>query len=172
MECVRCAKKHLWPWKQFTRWMRQHPDIQVDEYLCKECVTSLRMRVHGESKTPLYGRWKAMFVRTKGQSLEANKRLYLQKGIVVCAEWHDYKNFAAWAKANGFSEELVLDRINGNGNYEPSNCRWVTSAENNRNKINPREKVYQELVASGMNPKQAAAEAYWLTFRPRKKRKE
>jgi len=167
MECVRCGKKYEWPWKQFARWLRDHPDIQVDEYLCKECVTSVRMRTHGQSKTLLYNRWKAMFARTKGQSLETNKRLYLNKGIKVCPEWHDYPAFEKWSLVNGFNEDLVLDRIDGNGHYEPTNCRWVTSKENNQNRIDYKQQKLDELIASGMNPKQAAAEIYWMFFKPR-----
>lgn len=44
--------------------------------------------------------------------------------------------FRKWALENGYSEELTIDRIDFDGIYEPSNCRWVTRAENNRNKRN------------------------------------
>jgi len=78
-----------------------------------------------------------MFVRTKGQSLEANKKYYLNKGIKVCEEWRDFKNFEKWAKANGFDPTLVIDRIDGDGNYEPANCRWVTYEVSNNNRRQP-----------------------------------
>jgi hypothetical protein len=62
---------------------------------------------------------------------------YGGRGIRVCEEWDtDFQSFYTWAIANGFSSELQLDRIDTNGNYEPSNCRWVKRQTNMRNKRN------------------------------------
>jgi hypothetical protein len=134
MECTKCGKTYEWPLKQFTRYLRNHPGCDLDNYLCKECATSKRMSGHGESGTVLYGRWKAMFARTRGQGHPNNVKYYLAKGIKVCPEWYDYKNFRKWALANGFDSKLVIDRIDGNKGYEPENCRWVTYIESNNNK--------------------------------------
>jgi hypothetical protein len=134
MVCSRCGKTYEWPSKQFMRYLRNHAVADLDKYLCKECVTSVRMQTHAESKTVLYQRWKAMFARTRGQGHPNNVKYYLNKGITVCADWYDYKNFAHWAKTNGFSPELVIDRIDGNKGYFPENCHWVTSQENNNNR--------------------------------------
>ena len=60
---------------------------------------------------------------------------YGAKGIQICEEWEkDFINFYNWAMANGYKENLSIDRINVNGNYEPSNCRWVDmkTQQNNR----------------------------------------
>jgi hypothetical protein len=67
----------------------------------------------------------------------ANKRYkyYGQKGIAVCDEWRNNKAvFCSWALENGYKKNLSVDRIDGNKNYEPSNCRWTTLTENNRNR--------------------------------------
>lgn len=62
--------------------------------------------------------------------------IYGGRGIVVCREWQSFKPFYKWALSNGYSTGLQIDRINTNGNYEPSNCRWVTPKENSQNKRN------------------------------------
>lgn len=59
---------------------------------------------------------------------------YGQRGIKVCDEWNnDYVAFARWALQNGYNDHLTLDRIDNDGNYEPSNCRWITEKEQHRN---------------------------------------
>jgi len=58
---------------------------------------------------------------------------YGGKGITVCDKWLDFVPFRDWALANGYRDNLTIDRITSNGNYEPSNCRWITGFENNSN---------------------------------------
>lgn len=55
------------------------------------------------------------------------------KGIKVCEQWNDFITFRDWALSSGYKKNLTLDRIDGDKNYEPSNCRWATPAEQNRN---------------------------------------
>ena len=60
---------------------------------------------------------------------------YGGRGIKVCEEWEkDFTAFAKWALNNGYSDELTLDRINPDGDYEPSNCRWTTWKQQARNR--------------------------------------
>ena len=64
-------------------------------------------------------------------------KIYGGRGIKICNEWkEDKESFYNWAISNGYKEGLQLDRINTNGDYEPSNCRWVTSKQNNNNRRN------------------------------------
>lgn len=59
---------------------------------------------------------------------------YGAKGVLVCKEWQNVHDFCKWALANGYKKKLTIDRIDSDGNYEPSNCRFVTMKENIRNK--------------------------------------
>jgi len=60
---------------------------------------------------------------------------YGGRGITVCEEWSDsYISFKTWATQNNYSPDLCIDRIDNDGNYEPSNCRWATQKVNSRNK--------------------------------------
>lgn len=58
---------------------------------------------------------------------------YGLKGVSVCQDWQDsFEIFYDWAMSNGYKEGLSIDRIDSEGNYEPSNCQWVTVSENSR----------------------------------------
>lgn len=58
-----------------------------------------------------------------------------RKGIRVCPDWRqDFESFYRWAITNGWSADLELDRKDSEGDYEPSNCRFVTSAINQDNR--------------------------------------
>ena len=63
-------------------------------------------------------------------------KYYGGRGIKICDEWLQYENFLSWCLTHGYKEGLQIDRIDTNGNYEPSNCRFVTSSDNNYNKRN------------------------------------
>ena len=102
--------------------------------LSKE-LASKRMIAHGERKTRLYEIWYNMRQRCTNPNLKCYKN-YGGRGITLCEEWKDYQNFSNWAKSNGYTEELTLDRIDSNKNYCPENCRWVSQLIQQNNRTN------------------------------------
>ena len=90
--------------------------------------------LHGGKGTKLYNVWQSMKQRVLNQKHKYYKD-YGDRGIIICPEWaNDYVNFRDWALNNGYKENLQINRINNNGNYEPPNCNFVTSAENCQNR--------------------------------------
>lgn len=88
---------------------------------------------HGMKGTKIYSSWQAMKKRCYNKKYE-NYIRYGGRGIKVCDEWlNDFQSFYNWAIKNGYKEGLTIDRIDINGNYEPSNCRWCTAKEQSRN---------------------------------------
>lgn len=82
----------------------------------------------------LFGIWSHMIRRCTDSTCDRYSD-YGGRGIIVSNEWmSDFDNFADWSHENGYEIGLTIDRINNDGNYEPSNCRWVTRREQNRNK--------------------------------------
>lgn len=87
---------------------------------------------HGMFGTRIYVIWSGMKRRCYDPKVEQYKN-YGGRGISYCKEWEDFKNFYEWAKNNGYREDLTIDRIDTNGNYEPNNCRWIPQKEQHRN---------------------------------------
>lgn len=82
----------------------------------------------------LYECYVNMKTRVTNSKQDSHNR-YINRNISMCKEWmEDYYTFEKWALENGYDETLTLDRINNDGDYEPSNCRWVdrTIQANNR----------------------------------------
>jgi hypothetical protein len=79
--------------------------------------------------------WTGMKKRCNNPKYE-HYNIYGGRGIVVCQEWHSFKPFYEWALKSDYKIGLQIDRIDTNGNYEPSNCRWVTPKENSQNRRN------------------------------------
>ena len=96
-------------------------------------------RTHGKSKTRLYYVWRNMLNRCYDSNVR-DYPSYGGRGITVCDEWkNDFQAFYDWAMANSYDEtaergKFTLDRIEVQGNYEPSNCRWVDEKVQANNK--------------------------------------
>ena len=85
-------------------------------------------QLHGLTNHLAYPRWRAMMQRCYNPKSERYNR-YGYRGIKVCDEWHNVKNFIEWAENNNFKKELSLERVNLDGNYEPQNCKWIPMNE-------------------------------------------
>ena len=93
-----------------------------------------KAHTHKQSNTKLYAVWNSMKMRCHNKQNGSYPR-YGGRGIKVCREWFkSYEPFYNWAMSNGYKEGLTIDRKNNSGNYEPSNCRWITNKEQCRNR--------------------------------------
>lgn len=84
-------------------------------------------------ENPIYKKWRWIKNRLFMPSCDRYKN-YAERGITICKEWLDFENFYYWAINNGYKDGLSIERIDVNGNYEPSNCIWIPMEEQAKNR--------------------------------------
>lgn len=100
--------------------------------LCFSCANRLRRTTHNMADSKIYIKWQSMKRRCLHPKSSDFKH-YGGRGIELCSEWRTFEGFMKWDKFPEWKPGLEIDRIDNDGNYEPSNCRWVSRAENTQN---------------------------------------
>ena len=99
------------------------------------CMKGKLNETHGLTNSKIYKTWISMKMRCENKNANGYKN-YGGRGIAICEDWKDnFVSFYKWATENNYKKELSIDRINNDGNYEPSNCRWadrITQQNNTR----------------------------------------
>jgi hypothetical protein len=108
--------------------------------------SNIRNYKHGGTNTRLYKIFDGIHQRCYNEN-NKDYIYYGKRGIYICSTWYkNFINFKKWALENGYASNFLIDRINNNLGYTPSNCRWVSSLDSNRNKTSTKlniEKVKQ-----------------------------
>ena len=126
-------------------------------------VSTQRQTIHGDAgKHPskLYNVWISMKKRCSNKN-NKDYANYGGRGIKVCEQWLDFVPFKEWAKESDYREGLQIDRINNDGDYCPTNCRWVTPKENARN----RRKTLWGTINGETKPLSEWCEIYKIAYR-------
>ena len=110
----------------------------------REIMHSMKDKInltHGLSDSRLYRIYHHMQSRCYNQN-DTRYKQYGGRGIKIDEEWNTFESFSKWAIENGYNDDLSIDRVDVDGNYSPSNCRWVNSKIQSNNKTNNKYLTY------------------------------
>jgi hypothetical protein len=173
-ECLRCRNIVEILEQNFQRHNREEREY------CEHCIKDT---FHNMTNTRIYRTWHSMKARCEWEGADCYRH-YGGRGIKVCERWQSFENFYVDMK-EGYSDDLTIERIDTNGNYEPGNCRWATNMEQQANKRNNRVLEYKgellhmaelcrrtgvskmkmvDRLGRGMTPEEAVASALASTY--------
>ena len=95
---------------------------------------------HGLCGTRIYQCWGDMKQRCNNEA-NAFYHRYGGRGVSYTKDWEEFMPFYEWAMANGYRDDLTLDRIDNDGDYTPENCKWSTQHEQSMNKTHLQSKT-------------------------------
>lgn len=81
----------------------------------------------------LYKTWAGMKQRCLNPNVKGFEN-YGGRGIAICEDWMEFVSFRDWATGNGYRDDLTIERLDVNGDYEPSNCTWIPKSEQSKNR--------------------------------------
>ncbi len=131
------GKKRMWYCKCDCGKFKEKPvstyDLKAGKTRSCGCLKkNFTTLTHGKSNSKLYYIWAGMKQRCLNKN-DVNYHNYGGRGITVCDDWLSFEPFYEWAIKNGYKEGLTLERIDVNGNYEPSNCTWIPKGKQTLN---------------------------------------
>ena len=137
---VRIQRKHIKLWCNYCkRFVIRHGNGSMKSKSCS-CMLQWWSTKHGMKYSRLYAVWVGMMNRCRNKKMPSWK-YYGGRGIKVCKKWHKFEVFMDWALKHGWKyypkgdkRRICIDRKNNDGNYMPSNCRFVTYMVSNHNR--------------------------------------
>lgn len=129
------------------------------------CLAVDTSTTHGLSNHRIYNIWCKMLSRCNN-SHNNEFHNYGARGIKICDEWQlNFMSFYNWSMKNGYSDNLTIDRIDNNGNYEPNNCRWTTAKEQANNRRSNKLLEYNGEIKTIAQWCEMYSLNYWTTLR-------